>query len=282
MHKIRIIQGDGKGSKGRIFEGAVPTFVQWAKVKTTAKVTEDPIFMELCATEGQLRPLVANLRTAREATILDGTTNGKPLILNKTSPLSWTRTMVHPGGALVCAYMPDLFDLECGMIHETHARFVCMPPMDWVRGNARDLTADEMTMIGRMGLLDVGVDAEWSNGKPVNAPLEWLKNMFAVAVQFCARLDTRTNLPLIPDRLFKFLLMTTLLRTGACQYLIKRPVGPWPERDFVMWRDDDRYRNESWQPSPARYYVAVGVDITHRALAEFLPVIVRFWDRIRK
>ena len=140
--------------------------------------TEDPIFLELCATEGQLRPLIANLRTGRDATF-DGDKN-KKLILNKTSPLIWTRPQITPAGLTCAPTCQTCLDLECGMIHESHARFVLMPSIAWVKGNVRDLTRSEAAHIRRLGMTE---------------DEDWIRNMFAVAVQFCARLDTRTNLP---------------------------------------------------------------------------------------
>ena len=89
MHQIQIVQGDSKHGKGRVFVGTMATFVQWSQIRNTAKDTEDPIFLELCATEGQLRPLIANLRTGRDATF-DGDKH-KKLILNKTSPSARSR-----------------------------------------------------------------------------------------------------------------------------------------------------------------------------------------------
>lgn len=263
MHQIQIVQGDSKHGKGRVFVGTMATFVQWSQIRNTAKDTEDPIFLELCATEGQLRPLCANLRTGRDATF-DGDKN-KKLILNKTSPLVWTRPLITPAGAHVCAYLPDLFDLECGMIHESHARFVVMPSVGWVKQNVRDLTRSEAAHVRRLGM----TESE-----------DWVRDMFAVAVQFCARLDTRTNLPLIPDRVFKFALMAFLVREGLCKHLLA-PATPWPTGYHKVDTTNGHHQTWSWQPHPARFWCALGVQVSHQLMAEVVASVVKEWDRTR-
>lgn len=300
--KITVVQGDTQGKgKGRIFAGDMATFITWngSGAKTGIKDSPDPIYMDIVGTEGQLRPLIANMRTGRTMALGDGLyRSSKTLTLAKAAPLVWPKMGIHPSGALQVAYVPDLFDLECGMIHESHVTFVCMPPVSWVRDNARPLTKNEMTLCGRMGLLDRSVilsedlahDRGW-NPRERSAQFaspEWLAEMITCAVQFCARLDTRTNYPLLPDPMFKFLVMIEFMRLDMIRFLLPH-TGAWPTGDLsverykraVLGGEKIRDSEGAWQPSPPRYYGAWAFYATHEQMAACLPRMVKFWDAIR-
>lgn len=280
MRKIVIHPGEGRGKKGRIFEGTCATMVQWQNVQWT-KNGANPLFLELVATEGQIRPLVANLRTGREARIYTGHFQNAAieLSLNKNAPLVWSKIRVGPGGALVTAYMPDLFDVECGMIHEERVRYICMPPVSWVLRNTRPLTDQEMVMVRRIVTVDGERDSPLLS---LEVTRRWVEAMWAVAVQFCARLDTRSSLPLLPDRGFQFWLMLFLWASGGVQTLLHAHTCPWPRQ--LVPRDDRRMDREGvWQPEPPRYFTAMAVNFTHESFAKSLPEAVKLWtDVIRK
>lgn len=146
-----------------------------------------PVYLSIAESDAQVRAFVANLRTGRPADVRDAAGNQLPKQLETPRGLGlrWHfKKMEKPAGVTVATgYLPDLFDLDPGILQED-IRFLFAPPRWWVDHQADALVAAaDFSTLARYGQTGGAREA-------------------ALASLFVAFLDKRSPLPIVPDPLF--------------------------------------------------------------------------------
>lgn len=202
MTRELVIAAEDDDEKSRSFRAPVlaevfaDTLVPGANGATTAR----PAWMMLATSTAEAGPFVANLRLGRKAEVA-GTGRGRSaaeryeLLRSLGYAFAGQR---HAEGAVVTAYLPDLFALDPGMVDTTGARFIVLAERRWLERGA--MIEDP-----------AGVAAEL--GHEIDEALA--RDLALVAPLFCAYLDRRTRAPLVPSARFYFRVLLACLRDGA-------------------------------------------------------------------
>lgn len=167
-----------KGRKGRVFQSFLLNYVTadfaW---DCGSSSTSRPVYLAYTASDREAQAFTANLRTGRAAFVKNEYGHGDTKIeFLKTSGHRFvTRRCPRSGGALVTAYLPELFELDPGLVGE-RVRFVFAPASWWVE---REVEAPPLRSF---------------------PPDE--RRELVVAASFAAFLDRRTPLPILNDPRF--------------------------------------------------------------------------------
>lgn len=191
--------------KGRAFTGTCLANVEadslWPGGLTDTK-SERPVWAMFVGSEKELRPFIANLRLGRQASIV-----GERSYYRKKDPtieflktagyrFTWQR---EGSDAIVTAYLPDLFNLDPGMVDPKGVQFVLLPSAEWVARQTID-PGPIVDHIRSMGELPMGV--------------EFFEGLVPIAYLFAAYLDRRTRCPLLADGRFYMQLLCACLTKG--------------------------------------------------------------------
>jgi hypothetical protein len=187
--------------KGRTFSGTVLSYISsdshW---ESGGSDRLRPSFLVVATTEAQIRPLVANLRMGKKATISgDNHTHrdGKLEIL-KTSKMSVFYQRVS-NAATATFVAPEIYDSNPGMVDPSGIKFILFPrrslvqEIPWNRNRAKAILL--------------------SLTKRTEIP-EWFLPLIDLAPLFAVYLDSRTRCPLINDPAFFLVLMYSCIQGG--------------------------------------------------------------------
>lgn len=183
--------------KGRIFSAQLLAYVKadmlWEGGQTNSKAIR-PIFMVFAASEGEIRPFTANARMGRTM-LCDRPKEQFELLRSAEYSFSTQR---FSEGSVVTAYLPELFDLDPGMVDPRGASFVVLPP-------ATLPLVEVDSVLKHLRLVEPGIKEEFALHVAHIAPL------------FMAYLDRRTRAPLLRDARFYAQVLLAFLRCGgAC------------------------------------------------------------------
>lgn len=256
-HDLRIepkTEGRGRTFRASLL-AAVDADPLW-EAGRTAGDTHRPILAVLAGSDAELRAFVANLQTGRKAVL--GTRGKDRLELLKSVGYEYF-TQRHPEGAITTAYLPELLDLDPGMVDPTGARFVCAPRRDWLRANpVPDLDA---VVAHAIAASDQKYDFRDRDTD--------LYQLAPVACLFAAYLDRRTRCPIVADPRFYLQVLLASLREGLAKLA-------------VSW---DGYERDSWLKAfgtaEMGFAEVVGFCASHESVERLLAAeTTRYFDLV--
>lgn len=187
--------------KGRSFTATLIASVNadglWEK-STGSSDASRPVWIMLGGTDNELRPFIANLQLGRkaEATARGYSKKGERFEVLKSTGFqtAWQRTT---SGSVATMFLPEMFQLDPGMVDPTGVMFVILPEARVL--NETPLNQD---VLAYLRAVCPDVPAEYQ---------EWVVRMSPL---FIAYLDRRTRCPLVPDPRFYAQCMANALKEG--------------------------------------------------------------------
>lgn len=164
-----------------------------------------PVWAMFAGSEQELRPFMANLRTGRRIEfplITYGRNKRMSFLKSAKHAISWQREVE---GTAATVYLPDLFQMDPGMVDPAGAAFVVLPTDAWSKSQVIDLAPLVQHV---KPLVPLGYDRE-----PVLTD-DAIAEMIPLAFLFAAYLDRRTRCPLLADGRFYLQLMLACLAEG--------------------------------------------------------------------
>jgi hypothetical protein len=224
MHEVYI--APAKEGKGRTFRAICLATVEadslWEGGQTA---TDDvrPVWAMFTNSEQELRPFMVNLTRGRKAASFSGERWGRrkatclEVLRSSHVITSWQR---EPEGAIATVIMPDLFQLDPGMVDTKGAAFVLLPPVEW--GAAQHIDVKPLVRHTKRLLpkrVRTGDDALTDDALAALVPEAFL---------FATYLDRRTRCPLVSDGRFYLQLLIACLDAG---------IASWPNAESYHYRD---------------------------------------------
>lgn len=152
-----------------------------------------PVWIAVAGSDESLRPFVANLITGRRAKNMTQQ-RGDTFEIVKSAGFqtTWYRT---PGGTVATIFLPELFQIDPGLVDPLGVKFILLPSDEFLVPNTE----------GVAHLKKIGIDSK----KGVD-----LSYIASIGCVFAAFLDRRTRAPLVPDRRFFAQLLVACLEDG--------------------------------------------------------------------
>jgi len=225
--RLQIVSGE-KG-KGRSFTAEVLAMASanvWDKHESNA-TKERPAFVMLACQQEEALPVLANLRAGHGAFLSGEGVYGKGVAFEtlKSSRYRWgSQRIALPrgqGAVVLTGRVPGVTLVDPGpQDPAADVNFLIVPPRARLEQETARLPAREMLEYGaallRPQLFRDGGE-RWNRAEvPVDGPL-W-RFMPAMALWFCACLDRRTGVPILPDPLFQVRLYLAALYAGLASW----------------------------------------------------------------
>lgn len=185
---------------------------------------ERPVYASFAASEGEIRPFVANLMTGRQA--LKGGNNhrkaGYEFLKSIGYKVFYQR---HEEGTVATLYLPDLCALDPGMVDPEGIKFVMLPGKAYLAREAARMPVAEIVRYARhlpfvkekntpVEDWRGHVSADWT--EPLS--VEVLTDMVPLSYLFTLFLGNRSRSPVPPDGKFFISLFLTCLKLGLASY----------------------------------------------------------------
>lgn len=202
-----------KEGKGRTFTAVMLACVTadrlWEGGLTGAGIR--PAFLMYAASDGEARSFTANVRLGRKALVSEssyGRRKDPYLELLRSADYVFS-TQRFPEGSVVTAFLPELFQLDPGMVDPKGASFVILPSQEWVSRQKVDTRplVDHMMRLGRIDTTQPHPSGDWPT-------LEQVEHLATIAPLFAAYLDRRTRAPLLQDSRFHLQVLVAFLKEG--------------------------------------------------------------------
>lgn len=196
-----VVIAPAEKGKGRSFRATCLGLVQcdplWA-AGTTGHTR--PVWAMFAGSEQELRPFVANLVTGRRVEFDSNSRRSDWFEFLRTAGfrVTWQRELE---GAVVTVFLPELFELDPGMVDPDGASFIVMPSVAW----ADTQKIDAAPIREHMAKFDV------TNSQALELDP-------AVAFLFASYLDRRTRFPLYADGRFYMQLLLACLAQGLASW----------------------------------------------------------------
>jgi hypothetical protein len=212
-----IVIAPQQEGKGRTFSATCLATVE-ADSLWTGGMTGDnmrPVWAMFAGSEQELRPFIMNLKSGRKASFLKSRTYSRSkdekLEILKSSGLevTWQREIE---GSIATVYLPDLFQLNPGMVDTKGASFIVLPTVAW----AREQRIDDVAAIVRHVRDMIPLNYE----KAPYLTDEEVADLVPTAFLFCSYLDFRTRCPLLSDARFYMQLLIACLQEGLASFAI--------------------------------------------------------------
>jgi len=197
--------------KGRVFSATLLSYVEadpmWETGRSAGE-TIRPLWMMCCGSDQELRAFVANLRTGRKATFGNkagyssyryGKQERFEILRSSNFQVSWQK---EPEGSIVTLYHPDLFQIDPGLVDETHIQFILLPTAAWHSEQKID-TTPIVQHLRKCGYQQSD---------------EELSALSITSFLFATYLDRRTRCPLVADGRFYAQLMLSCLKQGLASF----------------------------------------------------------------
>lgn len=223
-----------------------------------------PVYAVVGGTESSLRPFLANIRKGRKAALTSSHTRGWSRSSN------WVEFLKTAGYAYVwqrgaqfhsvTIFLPQLFQVDPGMIDKEDCQFLSAPPMWWVKQQRAVLDADRparVQILAHANRLHLG-DSGNGLGCPKLTDDELLE-LVPMAAHFVMMLDRRTRRPLINNLGFAVQLYLAALAQELATY------------DYAM-KYTDRF---SWGCHVAARYEDIFKSVDFGRLGFAPPVVFR-------
>ncbi len=133
--------------KGRSFTATLLSYVTADRLWSgggTSTDTNRPVWIMYAASEGEASPFTANLRLGRKALMGEKSSYSRkksPCVeLLKSAGYAFS-TQRFSEGSVVTAYLPELFNLDPGMVDPKGASFIVLPSKEWQDTQNLDIRA---------------------------------------------------------------------------------------------------------------------------------------------
>lgn len=219
-----------KEGKGRTFMANLIAYVTADTLwEQSAGDGSRPVWLSYAASEGEVRPFTANLRMGKKAEIgaketVSWRRKKEPYLeLLKSVGYEFT-TQRFVEGTVMTAFLPELFRLDPGMVDPQGAKFIVLPPQEWL--DNQNVDVDTIVSHCRsLGYIDTGL---LPNGKkrPDYEDPTWpsealVRQLAPMAPLFVSYLDRRTRAPLIQDARFHTQLLIAALKNGVASLSVE-------------------------------------------------------------
>ena len=198
---MRTILVEPENGKGRSFQGYLAAHLCADALWSGGEAATDnlrPVWAVIFGSEGEIRPLIANLRMGKKAIFGD---NNRYNYRRKTDKLEFLKSGRYsssqqrfPEGVAVTLYLHDLFTLDPGMVDPAGISFVLAPP----RANLEAQVWDTAQAQEHLLALQKALSPE----------------LLALAPYFAAYLDRRSRSPWPTDTRFYAQLLYDCLALG--------------------------------------------------------------------
>lgn len=224
-------QAATKHGKTRRFSAVLLAYLTadplWQGGQTETGKTTRPVLLMVAESETALRPFMANIRLGRKAEVVsDGRSSYSRekegyIQLLKSAGYSMTTQRVGEN-TIATFYLPELFNVDPGMVDPEFVRFVMAPPRWWVNKTLGELGEKGIERVTNH-LRKLGV-TEDANGRPnrirsdVVVLLDDIPDLAGMACYFAQYLDRRTRKPIPPDPAFYAQLYIAALACGMATW----------------------------------------------------------------
>lgn len=190
-----------------------------------------PIYATFAASEGEIRPFIANLLCGRIAVPESDSTYRRRR--GQEAGLEFMRSAGYKvayqrfeQGTLATIYLPDFFMHDPGMVDPAKVSFVCLPGSAYLESQAQRLDIDRMVRYARLlpRVKKVNRKPEWwdrhEGKKPYEGPLEdaRLTALAPLSYLFCLYLSNRSRAPMPPDGRFYLQVLLACLGEGLASF----------------------------------------------------------------
>lgn len=186
-----------------------------------------PIMAAFAASDGELRPFIANLLSGREAVPSSGQSYGKSGYEFLRSA-SWAKPiwMKFEEGSVCTIYLKDLCDHDPGMVDPKGVKLVAIPGLAYLKKQAaiRMPVEEIVAYARRLPIVEEEnsperdhrghVDARWKKPLTDEVLAEWVP----LAYLFAEYLANRSRAPMPPDGKFFMQLMIACLKRGLASF----------------------------------------------------------------
>lgn len=192
-----------EGAKSRSFSAQLIGEVFANGLISSASNTRRPVWMMCVASHAESPPFSMNLKLGHKAEIVKTHGKGDRYELLRTTGYAIAHQKLA-SGTVTTAYVPDLFQVDPGMVDPDGAKFVLLAERRWLaRSNP---TAALCQLARELGVITDALTAD----------------LVMLAPLFCAYLDRRTRAPLVPDPAFQFRVLVACLVEGAASLPMSR------------------------------------------------------------
>lgn len=238
---IAPVEKAGGGGKGRTFAATCLATVECDRIwKSGGGASKRPIWAMFAGSENELRPFMANVVAGRRVEFEGDKSRDQQLEFLRSVGfrVTWQK---EPEGSVVTVFLPELFELDPGMVDPDGAAFVCMPSRAWVEAQKIDAapiiehalkfelweaSSNQKKLLARnFDSREEYREALIEQKKEQAKQDELLASLVPVSFLFASYLDRRTRFPLYADGRFYLQLMLACLKQG-----------------LASWPDDGRYR----------------------------------------
>jgi hypothetical protein len=208
MIREAIIAPQTEG-KGRSFTAmclaSVEADLLWSGGQTDTD-EQRPIWAMFAGSEQEMRPFVANLKTGRKCELsrsgyYSRKTDKMTFLRSAGYSVTWQR---ETEGSVATVFLPDLFQMDPGMVDPSGAAFVVLPTKEWASNQKIDVNP-------------LVQHAKWFvdsyRGVPTLTDDE-LAEMVPISFLFASYLDRRARCPIPADERFYLQLMLACIREG--------------------------------------------------------------------
>jgi hypothetical protein len=210
MREVRIEPKEE--GKGRTFFSTCLATVEcdnlWEGGQTSTD-TVRPVWAMFAGSEQELRPFIANVTLGKKI-LIGGDRNAyrrkedRMEFLKSTGYQTvWQR---EPEGSVVTVFLPDLFQLDPGMVDPSGAAFIILPPTAW----AASQKIEAEPILDHVMSLEPNLEACIKRDD--------LAQLVPLSFLFGAYLDRRTRCPLVSDGRFYLQLMLACLDKGLASW----------------------------------------------------------------
>lgn len=265
---MRTLTVSTESGKGRSFSGTVLAYA-------TANGLWDgggagslrPAFLQLAASEDEARPLLANLQGGRKALMRgeDCASKGTHVELLRSAGYVF-RAQRFPEGVVLTAYLHGLFVFDPGLVDPAGVSFVLLPSQARLEAEAARFDA-------------AAVEAHVRRCGFASTDARLLPHLAPMAALFCAAIERRTTLPILPDPRFWAQVYCACLAVGAASWGISSrhsdpPVGTFGESGRLGFREVDT--------RDVGLAAGVACRVSHEALGDLLAEQVTLFEQQTK
>jgi hypothetical protein len=258
-----IVIAPQEQGKGRSFAAVCVATIEADRLwegGLTATDNMRPVWAQFATSEQELRPFMANLKGGRKAQFIKGAgyyqKKHERLELLKSAgyQVTWQR---EAEGSIATVFLPELFQLDPGMVDTKDARFIVLPTKGWAASQKID--PQPIVQHTRKMLVDVV-------GGVIPLTADQLAALVPMAFLFCSYLDRRTRRPLYSDGRFFMQLMMACLSKGHAS---------WPCDDSYRWRHEKTFGRHpglhfTQDTADAPMDEAIAFHATHEEIDELL------------
>ena len=224
-----IVIAPPEQGKGRSFHAVCVSTIEadclWEGGQTATDNIR-PVWATFASSDAELRPFMANLKGGRKAQFIKGSgyysrkQERLEILRSAGYQVTWQR---EAEGSLATIFLPELFQLDPGMVDTKEAKFIVLPSHDWAASQKIDVKPIVQHARKLLGPNKPPVD-RYSRGTTLPTDDE-LARMVPLAFLFCAYLDRRTRRPLYSDGRFFMQLMLACMAQGNATWPTEETYG---------------------------------------------------------